>query len=1550
MSSDTSSPRQFSLPSAASLESVKLLFTAAWQKAERPWIGHYAELIPAALAVEERCRFLWELVTIDMEHRWRSRRLSDTSGLGASTIRPGAERDLSADFPTRPAVDEYIMLFPELGPPTAAPTKLRETERSLRAEFDSTATIDLGKTAPLDAKTEVLLSKDCHSDELRGVSEHPAHIGRYAISGVLGAGAFGKVYLAHDEQLDRKVAIKIPTHFDAAGDAAEAFLVEARHAGKLRHPGIVTVYDVGSQADGSPYIVMEYVDGIPLDKLIKQRNIDREEAVRILIQVGEAVHFAHQKGLVHRDLKPGNILMEHGRNPRVLDFGLAVVEEEQIQQAGRVAGTPFYMSPELTRGETHRLDGRSDLWSLGVIFYELLTGARPFGRVSISGLIDEIQHREPRPPRQFDDTIPKVLEFVCLKCLTKRVADRYATVADFVQDLRDAMAPSSTSAAAPMPISEPSLDSALSPPTGVIPRGLRSFDAIDADFFLSLLPGPRDRHGLPEQIRFWKSCIENRRRESAQPVCVLYGPSGCGKSSLIKAGVLPRLNADVTTVFVEASQHDTETRLVRALTGALSKADDAGDLPRLIGRIRQGLESSSGAKLLIVIDQFEQWLHGGTLSDYSEIIRGLRQCDGVNVQCLLLVRDDFWMGITRLAHHLELRLVDRENSAPVDLFDLSHATRVVTMFGRAYARLPDEDNELTDAQRQFLAEGIASLEVKGYVSPVLLSLFAEMLKGRPWAPETLRSIGGAQGVAEAYLEDTFCSRTAPLEHRRHEAAARQALGAMLPVDRAEIRGPMVSMDDLRKASGYDSAQNEFAALLRVLDSELRLITPCDPEGTPARSAAQIQDHDKRFFQLTHDVLVPALRRWLTRRKRDTRRGRAELILAERSEQWAASRQARYLPSAAEWARIELFTRRDEWTDHERSTMRHATRRHVARAVTYIAAVGLVTAAFFSIRPSQLEVLANTAAGHKSRLMALKSIDLTQGRQLSRVSEILVEDEDAQLIMEGLRSVRSLAPERSIEPSTSDYASTVRGLCERLLARDDGDDVQAVQGKANWDKVKVEALRTFDEYADSAQLWNLVLDCDGRSMPEGVMLSMIAVVGAIEGESLPEVEGRALESLLMQRLPNASNDHLTTIGVRLLRSLRSPRGGQSTQPDPEFLAWLVRADVIEEGSDLGQNAAAYLDLFSPNELGRAIIDAAEYDNDLGNAAKMWLLPYARLASTTRIDELGDWSEKQILLLGDDSAREVGIDGLSPDVIQRLQYHFQVLALLQPYDSKRREAVYRQACRLLRSWQSLDAFDGYETVAGAFEALHDRQSPMSADKSLIDALDAAITESENQFTRIAAVRALFRIEGLSEGAMRQFIRIASAPEEATMVREACLEVLATDAPGGALPEESARTRQELFIRLAKNDRSKRIQSAAAISFGSVADMTEINELESLLIDPSTNFAASTALWKIMQRHPQEAGRGMAQLAEFFSTEYRKHEMMLPWTATEYFCGFAVANTDGASDLALRNICASLRDLAEKDSRQEVRSFCRDAYEKLDIAIRTSRNNVAPDKQGE
>ena len=408
------------------------------------------------------------LVAIDLEFRWRAFRT-------AHTVKVAPD-----EFPRFPQLEDYAILL-NRALADVLDVKMLATEyrvrriwgdRPKRTEFELRFTGDLDdlrreldrvdselSAAPLEPPPHDSVSagsRDSTVDWPPGKSSPCStpvppqlpRIGKYQATRLLGRGGFGEVWLAEHPQLRRMVAIKIPRrdrHFSP--DQLTAFRRESRQLASLGQiPGVVKVFDA-DECDGVPFIVSDFIDGEGLDVRLQRLPPSIEVATAIVASVAQSLHRAHLLGLTHRDIKPANILLDKRDQPHLADFGLSATEQEQLVESPALMGTFAYMSPEQASGGSHLVDGRSDLYSLGVLFYQLLTQRLPFIATNPDEYIQLILSKEPRPPRSIDDRIPKELERICLKCLRKSPLDRYTTAADLADDLAHVFPPVRTSLA-----------------------------------------------------------------------------------------------------------------------------------------------------------------------------------------------------------------------------------------------------------------------------------------------------------------------------------------------------------------------------------------------------------------------------------------------------------------------------------------------------------------------------------------------------------------------------------------------------------------------------------------------------------------------------------------------------------------------------------------------------------------------------------------------------------------------------------------------------------------------------------------------------------------------------------------------------------------------------------------------------------------------------------------------------------------------------------------------------------------------------------------------
>jgi predicted Ser/Thr protein kinase len=383
---------------------------------------------------------LVEMVKIDLERRWQR----------------GQAAKLEA----------YVKALPELGPADSIPADLLQAEYEARTLGGTPADLTeyarrfprqvdelrrlVGTTftpnapaAPLrfpDSSIPPDLPTPLPNRPGGRTNPLPETFGRYRILRPLGQGAMGTVYLAHDTQLDRPVALKVPQFAgDDGPEVRQRFLSEARAAATIVHPNVCPVFDVG-EINGTPYLTMAYLEGPSLAKLLQgPAPLPAWQAATLVHRLALALQAAHEKGIIHRDLKPSNVMINARGEPVVLDFGLARrlrQDAARLTRIGQPLGTPAYMSPEQVAGAVGVMGPGCDIYSLGVILYQLLTGRLPF-EGAVAEVLGQIVCKRPEPPSHYRSDLDPRLEAVCLKALRKEIADRYATMRDLADALAD---------------------------------------------------------------------------------------------------------------------------------------------------------------------------------------------------------------------------------------------------------------------------------------------------------------------------------------------------------------------------------------------------------------------------------------------------------------------------------------------------------------------------------------------------------------------------------------------------------------------------------------------------------------------------------------------------------------------------------------------------------------------------------------------------------------------------------------------------------------------------------------------------------------------------------------------------------------------------------------------------------------------------------------------------------------------------------------------------------------------------------------------------------
>jgi predicted Ser/Thr protein kinase len=391
--------------------------------------------------------------------------------------------------------EDYLRNYSELGTSETAPVELVHAEYEARSKAGNEADLaEFSQRFPRQAECLARILQGLPPEPQQPVTAPhpqaavptvpagippgatlPEYFGRYRVIKLLGRGGMGSVYLAKDTQLDRQVALKVPYfHADEGPERLKRFNREARLTATLQHPGICPVYDFGD-VNGTPFLTMAFIEGKPLSEIPRGPVWTPTKAATLIRQIALALQEAHERQVIHRDLKPSNIMINPRGEPVVMDFGLARLlerDDQRLTQSGAILGTPSYMSPEQLNGDVKTLGPATDVYSLGVILYELLTDQLPYdGPPAL--MLATILTRTPTPPREIRQDLDPWLEAICLKAMAKKVEDRYPSMAALVADLtafiRGAYQSGRTPTPVPFPAARPALPAKPTPSTELPP-------------------------------------------------------------------------------------------------------------------------------------------------------------------------------------------------------------------------------------------------------------------------------------------------------------------------------------------------------------------------------------------------------------------------------------------------------------------------------------------------------------------------------------------------------------------------------------------------------------------------------------------------------------------------------------------------------------------------------------------------------------------------------------------------------------------------------------------------------------------------------------------------------------------------------------------------------------------------------------------------------------------------------------------------------------------------------------------------------------------------
>lgn len=798
--------------------------------------------------------------------------------------------------------------------------------------------------------------------------------GRYELMRLIGTGGFSDVYLAKDRQLDRRVAVK--RSFEVAVDTQPA-LEEAKTIASLDHPAIVRIYDVIRDPQHGLLIVMQFVNGSTLRSVLEHQRMSVWRAVETAKRIAYAVAHAHSRGIVHRDIKPANILFDAAENPLLSDFGLAWKAAEGRGQAN-TCGTPRYMSPEQICGDSEGFDTRSDIFSLGVVLYQMLTGTLPFDGPDEAAIRQATLSAEPVPVSHLNADVPFELNRVCMRAIRRNAKARFATMLEMAEALAEIQQhleqlTDSVEHAPPPLIPAQKLSSSprttkplrrqWATPAGnrlpLVPRGLQPYGPSDAKVFWELAAGPRDSEGRPELITFWQQWIESPSSVHHHRVGVLHGPFGSGKTSLVQAGICPQLSDDICTITIECRPGNLHGRIAHAITTQLSLAGAEPSLVELLIRLRvEETVESEHRKVVLILDQFESWAKSASPTQLQQLAVALRQCDSENLQTLIVTRDSQWSKVSQLLALADEPLLANANSRGMELLTRQRAYDILESFGRYHGTLVTAFEPLSDPQRAFLDSAVKELGSRhgGRVIPLQLAVFAQVAELSHWNPEVLNDPRGLEQLYVSFFEHHFDSEQAPAKNRRVSDVAAELLKQLLPGLDQTITEKLVSSAELDRVLGERFEPEQIHRATSILCEDLKVIVQVGADELQQNSQLDAdyeneQKHqtsisgDDVGYRIANEFMLEPIRYWIEQVNHGTRHGRALAKLHELSGMWSRRGEARFLPSRLELLQFRQAVKQHRLDEPQQRYLAAANRLHRRRSLMLLAVATLILGLF-----------------------------------------------------------------------------------------------------------------------------------------------------------------------------------------------------------------------------------------------------------------------------------------------------------------------------------------------------------------------------------------------------------------------------------------------------------------------------------------------------------------------------------------------------------------------------------------------------------------------------